>query len=86
MTGKSDDAAAPSPARPVHTAKLVVEATKAFPKDGIMVRDVLWNRNLGHLGMKKLGRFERIALAKHRGVSLLAPFSKTSYERDILMI
>ncbi len=32
-------AAAPSGGQPVHTARLVVEATKAFPKDGIMVRD-----------------------------------------------
>ena len=30
---------APSGKTPVHTARFVVEATKAFPKDGIMVRD-----------------------------------------------
>lgn len=30
---------APSGMSPVHTARLVVEATKAFPADGIMVRD-----------------------------------------------
>ena len=30
---------APSGRKPVHTARFVVEATKAFPKDGIMVRD-----------------------------------------------
>ena len=32
-------AAAPAGRKPVHTAKLVAEATKAFPRDGIMVRD-----------------------------------------------
>jgi acetolactate synthase-1/2/3 large subunit len=32
-------ASAPEGRVPVHTARLVVEATKAFPKDGIMVRD-----------------------------------------------
>ncbi|MGC2654431.1 MAG: thiamine pyrophosphate-binding protein [Mycobacterium sp.] len=31
--------AAPSGQIPIHTARFVVEATKAFPKDGIMVRD-----------------------------------------------
>jgi acetolactate synthase-1/2/3 large subunit len=30
---------APSGQTPIHTARFVVEATKAFPKDGIMVRD-----------------------------------------------
>ncbi|HSA53867.1 MAG TPA: thiamine pyrophosphate-binding protein, partial [Yinghuangia sp.] len=30
---------APSGMSPVHPARLIVEATKAFPKDGIMVRD-----------------------------------------------
>jgi acetolactate synthase-1/2/3 large subunit len=30
---------APSGDRPIHTARFVVEATKAFPQDGIMVRD-----------------------------------------------
>lgn len=30
---------APSGRTPIHTARFVVEATKAFPKDGIMVRD-----------------------------------------------
>ena len=30
---------APRGCKPIHTARLVVEATKAFPKDGIMVRD-----------------------------------------------
>jgi thiamine pyrophosphate-dependent acetolactate synthase large subunit-like protein len=30
---------APKGTSPVHTARFVVEATKAFPKDGIMVRD-----------------------------------------------
>ncbi|UGQ13807.1 thiamine pyrophosphate-binding protein [Yinghuangia sp. ASG 101] len=30
---------APSGQTPVHPARLIVEATKAFPKDGIMVRD-----------------------------------------------
>ncbi|NED59809.1 thiamine pyrophosphate-binding protein, partial [Streptomyces sp. SID10244] len=43
----SDDAAqlaelaetAPSGASPVHPARLIVEATKDFPSDGIMVRD-----------------------------------------------
>jgi acetolactate synthase I/II/III large subunit len=30
---------APSGMTPIHTARFVVEATKAFPKDGIMVRD-----------------------------------------------
>jgi acetolactate synthase I/II/III large subunit len=32
-------ATAPSGTTPVHPARFVVEATKAFPKDGIMVRD-----------------------------------------------
>jgi len=32
-------ATAPSGRTPVHPARFVVEATKAFPKDGIMVRD-----------------------------------------------
>jgi thiamine pyrophosphate-dependent acetolactate synthase large subunit-like protein len=30
---------APSGKKPLHTARFVVEATKAFPKDGIMARD-----------------------------------------------
>jgi acetolactate synthase I/II/III large subunit len=30
---------APSGKTPIHTARFVVEATKAFPKDGIMIRD-----------------------------------------------
>jgi len=30
---------APSGRTPIHTARFVVEATKAFPKDGIMIRD-----------------------------------------------
>ena len=30
---------APTGKTPIHTARFVVEATKAFPKDGIMVRD-----------------------------------------------
>ena len=30
---------APSGTTPIHTARFVVEATKAFPKDGIMIRD-----------------------------------------------
>jgi acetolactate synthase I/II/III large subunit len=32
-------ASAPSGRIPIHTARFVVEATKAFPKDGIMIRD-----------------------------------------------
>ena len=36
---RSDLAAAPAGRKPVHTANLVVEATRAFPDDGIMVRD-----------------------------------------------
>ena len=36
---KTVAAKAPPGRKPVHTAKLVVEATKAFPEDGIMVRD-----------------------------------------------